>query len=149
MRKIQFEVWSAYKSQLKLYNKDIFDPFCRTENEDIKKKIKESKKKKKFNTISKKLFRFYYSEDNKEDYIETTMGQLNFFRWIITNKILDYIDVHKEEIEKEMLIDNNKKKEKKRKIKNGVRVKVGKSSVSAVNTFTKNKTNIIVSFGNI
>ena len=60
-----FNVHMDYKAQLKGYKKNLFDPFCR-----------------------KKRIPFYYSEDK---YIVTTIGQLNFFRWAITNKIIDYV----------------------------------------------------------
>ena len=38
-----------------------------------------------------------------DDNIETTVGQLNFFRWMIENKVLDYIEAHVEEIEADMV----------------------------------------------
>jgi hypothetical protein len=69
-------VYLNYKSQLKGYQKKYFDPFCR--NSRIK---------------------FYY---NEEDYFFTTVGQLNFFRWAINECILQYIEKHIEEIEKDM-----------------------------------------------
>jgi hypothetical protein len=69
-------VYLNYKSQLKGYQKKYFDPFCR--NSRIK---------------------FYY---NEEDYFYTTVGQLNFFRWAITECILQYIEKHLEEIEQDM-----------------------------------------------
>lgn len=34
--------------------------------------------------------------------LETTVGQLNFFEWIITDGILDYIFIHREKIHKDM-----------------------------------------------
>jgi hypothetical protein len=61
-----FNVWMDYKAQLKGYKKKLFDPFCR-----------------------KKRIPFYYSN---EKYIVTTIGQLNFFRWAISKKILNYIN---------------------------------------------------------
>ena len=33
---------------------------------------------------------------------ETTVGQLNFFEWAITDEILDYIETHYEEIHADM-----------------------------------------------
>ena len=69
-------VYLNYKSQLKGYQKKFFDPFCR--NARIK---------------------FYYTED---DYFYTTVGQLNFFRWAINECILQYIEVHIDDIEKDM-----------------------------------------------
>ena len=34
--------------------------------------------------------------------IETTIGQLNFFKWAISNLIIEYINIHKNEIEEDM-----------------------------------------------
>ena len=60
-----FNVFLQYKLQLKGYRKKLFDPFCR-----------------------KKRIAFYYDENKC---IITTIGQLNFFRWSIKYKILDYV----------------------------------------------------------
>ena len=63
-------VYLNYKSQLKAYSKKQFDPFCRRER-----------------------ILFYVGKYNgvDNDPLRTTVGQLNFFRWAIQNKILDYI----------------------------------------------------------
>ena len=71
-----FNVHMDYKSQLKGYKKKLFDPFCR-----------------------KKRIPFYYSTD---EYVVTTIGQLNFFRWAISKKILDYVFEHFDDIYKDM-----------------------------------------------
>ena len=34
--------------------------------------------------------------------IDTTIGQLNFFKWAINNLIVDYISIHKDKIEYDM-----------------------------------------------
>ncbi len=73
---VQFIVHTSYKSQLKAYSKRHFDPFCRGEN-----------------------IRFYYEDDKN---LLTTVGQLNFFRWLMSNKILDYISHNLTEIEADM-----------------------------------------------
>ena len=75
---IQFRVHKDYKSQLKAYSKRQFDPFCRRDR-----------------------ILFYY--DNNE-YIVTTVGQLNFFRWAIENEIIEYIKSNLGEIENDMII---------------------------------------------
>lgn len=72
----QFVVYLHYKLQLKGYQKKQFDPFCRRQRID-----------------------FYYDNDNS---IQTTVGQLNFFRWAITNNIIEYIDQHLKVIETDM-----------------------------------------------
>lgn len=61
----QFVVHVAYKSSLDGYSKKLFDPFCRTER--IQFKIDDT------HTIS------------------TTVAQLNFIKWCITNDIIEYI----------------------------------------------------------
>ena len=61
-----FNVFSDYKAQLKSLNKKNFDPFCR-----------------------RSRIKFFY---DMNDYIITTVGQLNFFKWAIENYILEYIE---------------------------------------------------------
>jgi hypothetical protein len=39
---------------------------------------------------------------NRETVIQTTIGQLNFFRWIIHNQVYEYALVKCDSIEKEM-----------------------------------------------
>lgn len=74
---IHFNVYLSYRSQLKAYSKQLFDPFKRRDR-----------------------ITFYF-ENSKS--IETTIGQLNMFRWIIQSEILDYIHNNLEEIEKDMI----------------------------------------------
>ena len=73
-----FNVFSDYRSQLKSLNKKNFDPFCRRER-----------------------IKFFYGKKDP-DYIITTVGQLNFFKWCIENYILEYIEENIKEIEKDM-----------------------------------------------
>jgi hypothetical protein len=82
-----FNVYSNYRSQLKAFKKIQFDPFRRRERID-----------------------FYYASDK---YIETTIGQLNFFRWFVENDLLEYVKDHNDAIEDDMLlcnVDMNKEK---------------------------------------
>jgi hypothetical protein len=71
-----FNVYLDYKSQLKGYKKKLFDPFCR-----------------------KRRIPFYYT---KEKCLITTIAQLNFFRWALSNKVLDFIEIHFNEINNDM-----------------------------------------------
>jgi len=119
-KKTQFIVYIDYKLQLKGYSKKQFDPFCRRER-----------------------INFYFEED---EYIETTVGQLNFFRWAISNKIIDYIEKNLKEIETDMnqSMKNvykipSAKKTKDRKKRNTL-------SVSATRTVNKHNVKIVVSF---
>ena len=70
------DVYSSYRAQLKTYTKQNFDPFRRHE-------------------------RITFVCDTIR--IETTVGQLNFFRWALQNSVLDYIVAHRQKIEGEML----------------------------------------------
>ena len=47
---------------------------------------------------------FCYDDDAKNHCsIETTVGQLNFFRWMLENGILDYVRAHANEIDSDMV----------------------------------------------
>jgi hypothetical protein len=67
-----FLVYLSYKGQLKAYSKQYFDPNCRRE-------------------------RIMFKIPGYEQFM-TTIGKLNFFRWALESKILDYIEEHEEEI---------------------------------------------------
>ncbi len=69
----EFLVYVSYKSQLKAYSKQFFDPNCRRE-------------------------RIVFQINGYEPF-RTTVGKLNFFRWAFETKILDYIQTHYEEIQ--------------------------------------------------
>lgn len=101
-REKYFNVFLNYKSQLKAYSKQQFDPFCR-------KWVFGKKKTKVYCGIH-----FYYK---KGHYIETTVGQLNFFRWIVSNKVLDYAIEHLIEIQRDMMSEIAAKK----KLKNSTK----------------------------
>ena len=86
----KYNVYHDYKNKLKSYNTRFFDPFCRINKKNITNKI---------------AFKY----DN-EKYIVTTIGQLNFFRWAIRNKIIDYVINDLENVNNEMNNYNCKKK---------------------------------------
>jgi len=69
-------IYRSYQEQLSRFNKALFDPFCR----EIK-------------------IPFYY-EDGK--YVVTTVAQLNFYKWAIENKIIDFIRDNYESISNTM-----------------------------------------------
>jgi len=83
----KFHLYLEYRAQLKSYTKLNFDPFRRHQ-------------------------RISFVLENKPAMvvIETTIGQLNFFKWIFQNHVLDYIMHHQSEIELQMLEYQNKKK---------------------------------------
>lgn len=128
---IHFNVYLSYRNQLKAYSKEKFDPFRRNEH-----------------------IIFYYDVDKS---IETTHGQLNFFRWVLQNDILDYIQEHITDIETDMLTtqkqnQNKKKDEENMRIKtiqteNGIvyqkrkkRSQLSKSSIKNMNKLNGNRT---------
>jgi hypothetical protein len=128
---IHFNVYLSYRSQLKAYSKQLFDPFRRRDR-----------------------ITFFYDKENS---IETTIGQLNFFRWIIQNEILEYIMLNIKEIEADMVKiqkDNQSKKKNDENIKvkvlqtdNGLvvqkrkrRIQLSKSSIKNMNLTTGQRT---------
>lgn len=78
-----FFVYPSYRQELKTNSKKRFDVFCRNGS---------------FN---------YYYDDNK--FIETNDGQLNFFDWADNMYVIDYIEEHYTEIERDMELRNSKK----------------------------------------
>ena len=83
----KFSVYLEYRAQLKSYTKLFFDPFRRHERISF--------------IVTKKPLKT----------CETTIGQLNFFRWIFQHHILTYIQNHLEEIETSMTHYQSSKKE--------------------------------------
>ena len=115
----RFKVYVDYKLKLKAYSKKRFDPFCRWDRISIPYK--------------------------KDTCIETTIGQLNFFKWALENKVIDYIEENYEIIEKDM---NNRNSTSKRKeiVNTKTRKKREELSVSATKSIKKEKVEIIVNF---
>lgn len=82
-----FNIYNNYKLLLKSYSKSFLDVFNR-----------------------KNKLAFYYNDDN---FIETSCGQLCFFRWCIQNGILKYVKDNLDTIEEDMKCSlKNSKKEK-------------------------------------
>jgi hypothetical protein len=118
----RFKVYQDYKLKLKAYSKKNFDPFCRWERISIP-----------------------YENDT---FIETTIGQLNFFKWTLENNIIKYIEENYEEIENDMNNRNStsKRKEMKSDPSNKSRKKREELSVSATKSIKKEQVEIIVKF---
>lgn len=121
----KFFVYSSYRAQLKAYSKKLFDPFCRRERICISEEdVMLQKKNNEDNESSEDT-----SEDTEEletnDWVETTVGQMNFFRWALTNNVIDYVLLHIIEIEKDMQLYNQKSKKnsKTKHKKNKIKVK--------------------------
>ena len=82
----RFKVYVDYKLKLKAYSKKRFDPFCRWDRITVPYK------------------------DGK--YIQTTIGQLNFFKWALENNVIRYIEENYANIEKDMNNRNSTSKKK-------------------------------------
>jgi len=119
----RFKVYNDYKLKLKAYSKKRFDPFCRWERITVP-----------------------YDD---EKLMETTIGQLNFFKWALENKIIDYIEEHYSTIEKDMNVRNSTSK-RMSKIEdskdNKTRKKREELSISACKCIKKENVKIVVKF---
>jgi len=88
----RFSVHVSYKATLSGYSKDQFDPCCRTERIGI---------------------------PYLDKILNTTVAQMNFIRWVITNNILTYIRDNYSAIFKDMKHKNKTvKKQKNFKVEN-------------------------------
>ena len=77
----RFKVYVDYKLKLKAYSKRRFDPFCRWDRITIP-----------------------YSNGT---FIQTTIGQLNFFKWALENGVVAYIGNNYADIEDDMNARNS------------------------------------------
>jgi glycosidase len=117
--RINMNVFHSYKSQLKAYSKKRFDPFCRRD-------------------------RLLFEMDGGHS-VETTIGQLNFFKWAISNMVVDYIGLYKDEIEYDMNTSLKLMKENSDK-KAGSRKKRQELSLSATRGLKMNRVPIEITF---
>ena len=119
----RFKVYIDYKLKLKAYSKKRFDPFCRWERINIPYK--------------------------NGTFIQTTIGQLNFFKLALENEVIKFINDNYTIIEKDM---NNRNSTSKRKsvslteVKNQTRKKREELSVYASKNIKKEEVEIIVTF---
>jgi hypothetical protein len=124
---MRFKVYNDYKLKLKAYSKKRFDPFCRWERITI--------------------------PYDKETNMETTIGQLNFFKWAIENKIIEYIENHYQIIENDMNMRNSTSKRNKSLQNEESNADSGKTrkkreelSISACKCIKKETVKIVVKF---
>jgi hypothetical protein len=124
---MRFKVYNDYKLKLKAYSKKRFDPFCRWERITIP-----------------------YDTDTN---METTIGQLNFFKWAIENKIIEYIENHYQIIENDMNMRNSTSKRNKSLQNEESNADSGKTrkkreelSISACKCIKKETVKIVVKF---
>ncbi|NBO54151.1 MAG: hypothetical protein EBU84_06075 [Actinobacteria bacterium] len=131
----RFKVYTDYKLKLKAYSKRRFDPFCRWDRITIP-----------------------YSNGT---FIQTTIGQLNFFKWALENGVVAYIETNYGTIEDDM---NARNSTSRRNItpshddaeecastcahaqKNKTRKKREELSISATKSIKKETVDIVVSF---
>ena len=116
----RFKVYNDYKLKLKAYSKRRFDPFCRWDRITV--------------------------PYNENSHIQTTIGQLNFFKWALENHVVDYIEQNYANIEKDMNNRNSTSKNKALDNKNKTRKKREELSVSATKSIKKEKVEIVVKF---
>jgi hypothetical protein len=116
----RFKVYVDYKLKLKAYSKKRFDPFCRWDRISIP-----------------------FKDDKC---IETTIGQLNFFKWALENKIVEYIDENYDVIESDMNNRNSTSKRKEIVDNSKTRKKREELSISATKSIKKEKVEIVVQF---
>ena len=118
----RFKVYVDYKLNLRAYSKRRFDPFCRWERISIP-----------------------YGTNG--EYIQTTIGQLNFFKWALENKVIKYIQEHYSEIEADMNSRNSTSKRRKTSgPANKTRKKREELSISASKTIHREEVEIVVKF---
>lgn len=89
-----FDMHISYKSQLKSYKKRYFDPFRR-----------------------RKKFHYNYDKSAQDKTVYTTLGQLNFFKWAISNDIIKYVQYNINNVIHFMNTSNKEDKKKKDKKK--------------------------------
>ena len=104
-----FSINIMYKAQLKSYKKKNFDPFRRD-----------------------RKFMYNYDKKDPSKLVATTLGQLNFFKWAISNKIIDCVEKHYSTI-----IDAMNKSNKNEKIKKKNKLSVTNSKLLKKNQLTK------------
>ena len=116
----RFKVYVDYKLKLKAYSKKRFDPFCRWDRISIPYK--------------------------GTTCIETTIGQLNFFKWTLENGVIDFIEENYETIEKDMNNRNSTSKRKELVDNSKTRKKREELSISATKSIKKETVEIVVQF---
>jgi len=118
----QFMVHFHYKRELKAYSKRLFDPFCRRE-------------------------RISFQIRGQAPIEETTVGQLNFFRWAIEKGVINYILENVADVEKDMNVSFREHYSKEPEVKTATgRRKRKEMSQSAMKAVNHHDVPIMVSF---
>jgi len=85
-----FDVKISYRARLNTHSKKYFDPFRRG-----------------------RKFDYMYDRKDRTKVVETTLCQLNFFRWMFMHELMDYVEEHFEELKNKMGSYNTQEKKKK------------------------------------
>lgn len=104
----RFKVYVDYKLKLKAYSKKRFDPFCRWDRINVP-----------------------YKDDK---YIQTTIGQLNFFKWALENGVIRYIEENYANIEKDM--NNRNSNAKKNSMCSSIASEMSVASTTSATSFS-------------
>ena len=110
----RFKVYLDYKLKLRSYSKKNFDPFCRWDRINVP-----------------------YKGENT--FIQTTIGQMNFFKWAFENEVIAYIERNYALIEKDMNSRNSTSKRKEKPNVNVLNSNGTSGSSSSSNVKTRKK----------
>ena len=116
----RLKIYDDYKLKLRSYSKKRFDPFCRWERITI--------------------------PFNETTHVQTTIGQLNFFKWALENGIIDYIGNNIKTIELDMNSRNNSRSKENKKDLSKTRKKREELSESACRSIKREQVEVVISF---
>lgn len=118
-----YDVHISYRAQLKSYKKKYFDPFRRW-----------------------KKFWYNYDKTDETKLFHTTLGQLNFFKWALSNNIIKYVTDNIVNLTKSMNNSNKEEKTKKNVTPDSSKTKKGSIKVSATKTVNEEDVKIVLTF---
>jgi hypothetical protein len=116
----RFNVYSDYKLKLRAYSKRRFDPFCR------------------WDRIS------YPYKDGMS--IQTTIGQLNFFKWALENGVIHHIRENYVGIEKDMNSRNSTSRRRGTGQSARTRKRREELSISATKSIKREQVEVVINF---
>jgi len=89
-----FDAKISYRARLNTYSKKYFDPFRRN-----------------------KKFDYNYDKKDESKLVETTLCQLNFFKWLFQYNLLEYVEINYDTLKDKIGIHNVQEKQNKEKKK--------------------------------
>lgn len=107
-----FDMYSDYKNQLKASNKKYFDPFSRGQRTYAYKNADGILEYDALSQSSPDYIKSYKAAvpEHKKPGIVTTIGQLNFLKWAMIYKIINYATEFRDLIERDMLLTIKERK---------------------------------------